>query len=475
MRGCGQSEPQTSWSGLAATSASWKRVRVRIVRRLPADAVRAGKLHPAAAVAEQAQQALEARRGRAALRVGAAHVVDHHRQADRFQRSGSCRRGPCTSIQSCRCQPSSRMTGASVLRGLERHAAAIVQLPVAEEMIEAQAAHAERMPAAQFGRRRVGIRDRDAAQPLRLALQRIEHRGIVAPVRAALHQHAAVEAERVEQLRGISRAARPAACSCGRPHRGSTRPGRTRGNACRRRSAASRRPAGSARAAEGRARMTHPRILASGPTLRVMRTLGAEPRMKRSVISTGSRSVAPTPGLSSMRTAISHGPSSAERARDHLVEHLLVRRPGALRKAGAARHGDEVGAGRGRGRLAAGDLVAAVVHHDDREVLRLEHRDGGEAADLHQQRAVALERDAAPLRLRQRDAERDRAGEPHAAEHVEILRPVAGRPEIEIGVADAADHGLVLQRRDQPLGQREAVHHLRVAGADREDGIMFMP
>ena len=85
MRGCGQSVPHTSCSGLAATSASWNGARVRIVRRALADAMRAGELHPAAALAEQPQQALEARAPSAEPRVGAAHVIDHHRQADRFQ------------------------------------------------------------------------------------------------------------------------------------------------------------------------------------------------------------------------------------------------------------------------------------------------------------------------------------------------------------------------------------------------------
>ena len=84
------------------------------------------------------------------------------------------------------------------LRGGERHAAAIMQLPVAEEMIEAQRAHAEIIPAPQgFGRDRF-IGHRDAAQTIRLARQRIQHRRIVAAMRAALHQHAAIETDRVE-------------------------------------------------------------------------------------------------------------------------------------------------------------------------------------------------------------------------------------------------------------------------------------
>src|SRR5260370_30068809 len=42
---------------------------------------------------------------------------------------------------------------------------------------------------------------------------------------------------------------------------------------------------------------------------------------------------------------------------------------------------------------------------------------------------------------------------------------MACRPQIEICIADAADHGfLVLQLREQPRGEIEPVHHLGVAG-----------
>ena len=115
--------------------------------------------------------------------------------------------------------------------------------------------------------------------------------------------------------------------------------------------------------------------------------------------------------------------------------------------------------------MRAGDLVDAVIHHHHGEVFRRQRRDRRKRPQLHQQRAVALERKYAPVRLRQRHAERDREGEAHAAEHVEILRPVAGGPQVEIGIADAADHGfLVLQLRDQPRGEIEAVHDLGIAG-----------
>ena len=87
---------------------------------------------------------------------------------------------------------------------------------------------------------------------------------------------------------------------------------------------------------------------------------------------------------------------------------------------------------------------------------------------LHQDRSVAFQREHAALRLRQRDAERDRHRQSHAAEHVEILRALAGAPEVEIGVADAADHRLVvLQPRHQALRDVETVHHLGLGAVGR--------
>ena len=155
-----------------------------------------------------------------------------------------------TSIQSCRCQPSSFITGASARR-LERHAAAVMQLSIAEEMVEPQSAHAERRPATQLRHRHGLVGDRHRAQPVRLMGERVQHGGIVAAVRAALHQDAAREAEGIEHARYFA-AAHPAACSCGRPHRESALPARTRGRGCRTPAAAAGFSACSARAARGR-------------------------------------------------------------------------------------------------------------------------------------------------------------------------------------------------------------------------------
>jgi hypothetical protein len=128
---------------------------------------------------------------------------------------------------------------------------------------------------------------------------------------------------------------------------------------------------------------------------------------------------------------------------------------------------------RARRRLPAGDLIDAIVPYDDGEILRRLHRDGGEAAELHQQRAVTFQRDHVPLRLRDRDAERNRDRKPHAAEHVEILRTLAARPQVEIGIADAADDGFAtFQLVDDALSECVTVHHLGIVGPDGPDGCL---
>src|ERR1700730_18567952 len=78
-----------------------------------------------------------------------------------------------------------------------------MQLAVAEEMVETQGPDAMRVPFAQIRRRDIGIRDRDAAQAIWSLPERVEHRGIVVSMRAALHQYAAREAC-LSQLREIS-------------------------------------------------------------------------------------------------------------------------------------------------------------------------------------------------------------------------------------------------------------------------------
>ena len=64
--------------------------------------------------------------------------------------------------------------------------------------------------------------------------------------------------------------------------------------------------------------------------------------------------------------------------------------------------------------------------------------------------------------LRQRHPKRDRAGEPHAAEHVEILRAMAGGNEIEIGVAEAGDDASSCSSRCAAASRRVSAARLSV-------------
>ena len=82
---------------------------------------------------------------------------------------------------------------------LQADAVLVIGLAVAAEFVGAQAAHAGGVPLLQCCRGQLGAADRHAAQALGFARERIEHRAIVAAIGARLHQHAAIEAEAVEQ------------------------------------------------------------------------------------------------------------------------------------------------------------------------------------------------------------------------------------------------------------------------------------
>ena len=82
-------------------------------------------------------------------------------------------------------------------RRRERHAAAIVQLPIAEKMVEAEIPDTKTI----HSRRSAGEISASATATRRKRsglLERIEHGGIVAAMRAALHQHAAGKPDRVQ-------------------------------------------------------------------------------------------------------------------------------------------------------------------------------------------------------------------------------------------------------------------------------------
>jgi len=79
-------------------------------------------------------------------------------------------------------------------------------------------------------------------------------------------------------------------------------------------------------------------------------------------------------------------------------------------------------------------------------------------------RAVAFERKYAAVRLRQRHTKRDREREAHAAEHVKILRPVAGAHKSKLCLPMRRSRLPRFSIRDQPRGKIEAVHDLVLAG-----------
>src|SRR5258708_6667864 len=143
-----------------------ERPRIRIVRRVLADAMRARQLCPAPALADRAQQALETIRLGAGARLGSSHVVDHHRQTDRFQSRNRLRQ--ILDVDPELQMPSQlRHDRRQPLRRVKRYTATIVQLPVAEEMIEAERAYAEFIPPSQRSGPHPPITPPDTPQPIR--------------------------------------------------------------------------------------------------------------------------------------------------------------------------------------------------------------------------------------------------------------------------------------------------------------------
>ena len=92
------------------------------------------------------------------------------------------------------------------------------------------------------------------------------------------------------------------------------------------------------------------------------------------------------------------------------------------------------------------------------EVLRRRGRDRDQAAEIHQQAAVAVEHDDAPVRPPERNAEPMRGAEPHRAD-----REVVERARIEVVPLDRAavggDHHLFGDVALEDLEAFVAVHH----------------
>ena len=75
--------------------------------------------------------------------------------------------------------------------------------------------------------------------------------------------------------------------------------------------------------------------------------------------------------------------------------------------------------------MAAVGLVGAVLDHDVHEVLRRRRRDGDEAAEIHQQAAVALQADDAFAGPSERQAEGVGGVQPHRADGEVVERALA--------------------------------------------------
>ena len=85
--------------------------------------------------------------------------------------------------------------------------------------------------------------------------------------------------------------------------------------------------------------------------------------------------------------------------------------------------------------------VVLVVHADDAEVGWIQHGNGGECADVHQQFAIAGDYQDATTRLREREAQSHRHRPTHGAAHREHGRAVrTGRCEhVVLCASEAGD------------------------------------
>ena len=101
-----------------------------------------------------------------------------------------------------------------------------------------------------------------------------------------------------------------------------------------------------------------------------------------------------------------------KRGLHELFEVLGVVSPSTFGEATSAGDGDKVGAVMCRCLLTTRDLIGAVVHDQQSQVLTRTLRDRREATELHEQRTVALDGDDTSLRLRKRQAERNGKASP---------------------------------------------------------------
>src|SRR6266480_2992384 len=138
-------------------------------------------------------------------------------------------------------------------------------------------------------------------------------------------------------------------------------------------------------------------------------------------------------------------------AKDPVVrptELLLCAHLRRLVDAGPPSHGGEA-----RARRCRRGLVDLVVPDDEGIVAWRLGRDRAERAEVHEQRAVAVEADDPHVRAGQRDTERDRRALPHRAVGVAVQGAIGDRLKIERRLAEVRDHDLAGETlREEPGG-----------------------
>ncbi len=134
----------------------------------------------------------------------------------------------------------------------------------------------------------------------------------------------------------------------------------------------------------------------------------------------------------------------------------------ACLKRQARGRGDGIDARLRRARLHAGLAVMRIVEDDNREILRLLDADRGEAAQAHEEVAVAGDHGDAAVGPRQRKSKPDHRGAAHRAPQIEIERMVAGRCGIVSRRAKPGDDEKIATVGQKLLHEVAAVKHHRV-------------
>src|SRR5262249_55175047 len=120
----------------------------------------------------------------------------------------------------------------------------------------------------------------------------------------------------------------------------------------------------------------------------------------------------------------------------------------------------EVDAEAGMALLPAGLPVVPVVDTEDREIGRIDHGDGGERADIHEELAVAGDDEDALVGPRQREAKPHHGGRAHrAGERIDVGGVAGHRADVAGGAAQSGDEQKILVAADQRGHRFAALEH----------------